>query len=398
MAPLYTYQPFKAAYFAYFALSLLVKVPLWSIYYLPCRNRQRASWDLRRALIVKVAQSLSAFPIKVNLRQKVDPGKTYENAQFAWIEPVDDSLVVGRLREYATNAGVSPARISGYWIFKPGFQFEGGGPPKAVEDEKTVLHFHGGGFTTGSANPNFITSNITKGILQYSHILKRTFGVEYRLASSPPDTVEIENPFPAAILDALATYRYLVQEMGFKPENIIVAGDSAGGHIAQVLVRYLMENHIASLPPPGYLVLISTVLDLSFSRNVHGSSDERKRFTDIFNPHKPLREVMAYSTSSILGKLSEEQAKIDPFLSPISPHMQPTKGIFRGFPSAYVVAGGAERLCDDSEVLVEMMREDGVKVVRDIPSDAIHDFLSFHWHEPERTQTLIRISRWVDEL
>ncbi|KZT26198.1 alpha/beta-hydrolase [Neolentinus lepideus HHB14362 ss-1] len=376
MAPLYTYQPSRSLYVAYFGLSLLIKFPAWCIYYIQRRNRQRPSWTLKRCLIISVAQSLSAFPVKLNFRQKIDPSAKYKDAQFAWMEPVRDDLVRGQLKFYAKDPGVVPARVSGYWLFKP-----------AREDEKTVLHFRVGAFTTGSANPNFMTSNITRGLLEHSRSLMRTFGVEYRLSSLSPNPPE--NLFPATVLDALAGYRSLIEDMRFQPRNVIIAGDSAGGHIVEVLIRYLVDNAIPSLPPPGHLLSVSTTLDLSASRNGSGTSQERNAVCDIFAPKKSWEQIVKHSTDSILGPISRELAKTDPFLSPSSPYVQPATGLFN-------VAGGSERLCDDSELLTQKMAADGIEVITDIPSDAVHDFLCFAWHEPERTQTLIRISHWVD--
>jgi acetyl esterase/lipase len=79
----------------------------------------------------------------------------------------------------------------------------------------------------------------------------RAFSLSYRLSSSLP--FEPTNPFPAALLDALAGYRYLTQTIGFSLNNIVLSGDSAGGHLALSLVAYLAET---SDQPPS---LISTV-------------------------------------------------------------------------------------------------------------------------------------------
>ena len=44
------------------------------------------------------------------------------------------------------------------------------------------------------------------------------------------------------------------------------------------------------------------------------------------------------------------------------------------------------------------MEADGVKVHADISPDAVHDFLIFKWHEPERTETLRRVCQWIDAM
>ena len=104
----------------------------------------------------------------------------------------------------------------------------------------------------GTANPSDTTANLTRGLLEYMHTVERSFAVDYRLTSSAPNPPA--NPFPAAVLDALAGYRYLVHDAGFAPENIIVAGDSAGGGLALALMMYLRDN---DYPLPGGGVLLS---------------------------------------------------------------------------------------------------------------------------------------------
>lgn len=53
-------------------------------------------------------------------------------------------------------------------------------------------------------------------------------------------------------------------------------------------------------------------------------------------------------------------------------------------------------ILDDSTVVAEMMKTDGVDVVLDIEPDALHDYMSFAWMEPERTAGLKRVGEWLD--
>lgn len=97
-------------------------------------------------------------------------------------------------------------------------------------------------------------------ILEHFPNNPRIFSLEYRLSScrlAPPQS----NPCPAAIIDAIAGYRYLVQEVGFEPQNIILSGDSAGGNIAFGLALYFAKSKLPGLPPPGRLLLFSPAVD-----------------------------------------------------------------------------------------------------------------------------------------
>ena len=72
----------------------------------------------------------------------------------------------------------------------------------------------------GSAHPSDPTARITRGLLKYTQSLRRTFAVDYRLCSAEP--FPRANGFPAALLDILAGYRYLVHSAHFQPKNIIL--------------------------------------------------------------------------------------------------------------------------------------------------------------------------------
>ncbi|KAI0761786.1 alpha/beta-hydrolase [Trametes elegans] len=391
------YQPFKGMYIAYFVLSLLsVKLPYWTIKYSIRSQRPRRAWTLKRALIVRTIRELFSMKVDVGREQKAGRGvddSTLTDAKFVWVEGIPDELFCGEIRRAAEITGTRPARIPGYWLLKKGYTWTG---PKAKPGEKTLLHFHGGAFYIGSAHPSDVTANFTRGLLRYSKSLERTFAVDYRLLAPrgrPP-----ANPFPAALLDAIAAYRYLVHDAGFEPQNVVLAGDSAGGNLVIAVVRHLLENPDPSLPPPGRILSASAWLDMYMSRRGPRSSVVLNAPTDIFDEPPPGEIFTWHVAVSLLGGMDVEEAKTNRYFSPVSLHVVPSDGLFKGFPETYVAAGGAERLLDDSKALVEKMRADGVEVVADIPPDAVHDFVVFTWHEPEHTESLRRISKWIDDM
>ncbi|KAI0332711.1 alpha/beta-hydrolase [Cubamyces sp. BRFM 1775] len=395
-------QPFKAIYLVYAATSLVfVKLPCWTLWYLRPSARPRRSWTLKRALIVRVLQDLFTIGTVVDMRGGPKPAvaarlpdSALKDARSAWVEPIPEELFCGKLRRYAEITGVKPVGIPGYWLLKKGYKWNG---HKAMPGEKTVLHLHGGAFAYGSARPSDMTANLTRGLLQHSQTLERTFAVDCRLAASAPRP-QI-NPFPAALIDCLAGYWYLVQEAGFEPQNIILAGDSAGANFAIALVRHLLENPTPSLPPPGRMLVVSPCLDLMISRCGPESSIVQNATTDIFGVLPPGELFGRYSIVSYLGPLPLEEADTNRYISPMSLNVKPGPdglALCKGFPETYIVAGGAERIADDARALKERMDADGAKAVLDIPPDALHDFVVFTWHEPERTETLRRMCRWID--
>src|SRR5262245_23675861 len=103
----------------------------------------------------------------------------------------------------------------------------GGVPSEWVEapggsDAATILYLHGGGYTIGSVRTHrALVSRLA------SASAARGLTVDYRLGP--------EHPFPAAVDDALAAYRWLVRG-GTDPSTIVVGGDSAGGGVTVALL------------------------------------------------------------------------------------------------------------------------------------------------------------------
>ncbi|KAI0362190.1 alpha/beta-hydrolase [Trametes cingulata] len=397
-APLLRRQPFKGLYLTYVAFStLFIRIPLWFIWFLPRSNRPRATWSIMRSIRVVAFRDLTGLTITVGLKTAHDVPKSddeLKNARVVWVEglPEDSEAFCGEVRRAADVNGVKPARVPAYWFFKRDSAVHK--DLKAKAGERTVLHIHGGAFYLGSAHPDATTANIAHGLLAHSEKLERVLAVEYRLSATHPDPPA--NPFPAAVLDCIAAYQYLVKEAGFEPQNITIAGDSAGGNIAFALVRHLVENNIPGLPPPGRLLSLSSWLDLSSSRKTPESSLVRNAPTDIFSTN-PTSRFGGYGVEAYLGALSPEEAKTNRYISPSSPHVSPTEGLFKGFPRTYVSAGGVEKILDDSTVAAERLKADGVDVTLDVEPESVHDFMVFTWHEPERTNALKRICKWLDQ-
>lgn len=284
-------------------------------------------------------------------------------------------------------------------MHKEGSNVKVDSPPMA--GEKVVYHLHGGAYVRCSAHPSDMTANIPRGILKFAESVHRTFSVEYRLSSTRPFAVA--NPFPSALIDAIAGYSYLVNDVGFSPTDIIVTGDSAGGNLAHALTRYLVENQNSSIdklpPPPGGLVLFSPWCDASDSHDVPGSSTFIFRTTDIITPNHG-----SFAKRAFLGPHGLEEANINRYISPSCRY--PSLSInFKGFPRTLITAGGVEILVDQIRLMRARMVDDlgegdGVegdkgKVQYIEEPDALHDYAIFKWHEPERSNTLKEVARWI---
>ncbi|KAH0588382.1 hypothetical protein H2248_004239 [Termitomyces sp. 'cryptogamus'] len=387
----YRHQPLKAVYLTGQFIVTLLRIPLWILLSIPRSWRPRKSWSLKRAVLVKFVRFF------MGLSAKTGPIINHPNYKAItlgpginglWVDPVP-KLITGKLEMWMKATSVTPVRIPGYWTHKKGCDIKVGVTP--LLGEKVLYHLHGGAYIRLSAHPSDMTATVSRGILQHTEAIYRVFALEYRLSSSKP--FEVDAPFPAALIDALAGYNYLVNEVGFAPTDIVIAGDSAGGNLALALTRYLVEyKGFDKLPaPPGGIILLSPWSDLGVPHMSPGSS---YNFVDSDYLH-PTVGTVNYAKDSFLGPLGLGAAVRNPYISPAS--LNPSLVInFKGFPRTFIVAGGAEIIYDQIIILRDRMIQDlGDQVTYYEAKDGIHDYLIFEWHEPERTETLKAIAEWV---
>lgn len=115
-----------------------------------------------------------------------------------------------------------------------------------------------GAYWLGTAHEKDFHSRICLGLVDVSGY-DRVFAVDYRLV--------VQQPFPAALIDALVAYQHLLDVEGYRPDQITICGDSAGGvrrvtscladsqNLALALARLLRDT--STLPLPGALLLLS---------------------------------------------------------------------------------------------------------------------------------------------
>ncbi len=207
----------------------------------------------------------------------------------------------------------------------------------ASRSDRTVLFFHGGGFTSGSTADSLdfcarIADACRAGVVS----------VDYRLAP--------EHPFPAAVEDCLAAYRYLLGE-GCSP---VPVGLSAG---ATLVLSMLLSALDAGLPMPPAAVLLSPAVDMLFL----GESVIFNHETDWLTPQR----LAAMREDYLAG-----HDPADPLASPLYADLD-------GLPPLLVQAGGGEVLIDGIAAFVSTARLQGVPVTFDCAEGMFHCWQAF---------------------
>lgn len=315
---------------------------------------------------------------------------------------MDDSLIQGEVKEKAEFAKIKPCRIPGYWHHAEGTPLVGGAP-SVDSNERVLLMLHGGAYIGQSAHPYDTTQLITRDVLHHlpkEARFKRALALEYRLSKDVPVVEVPENPFPAALMDALAAYRYLIEDVRLAPHNIFLIGDSAGGNLALALTRYLKTTGVFLLP--GGLILLSPWTDLGESHMGPSATRSTNIHSDFLGPPEHLDKSLCYATGAFTSAYGPQICEDNIFISPASLNLpeKVMKGAFEGYPKTLIISGTGEQLLDSIETLAERMQADmGKDKCTYLPvEDAFHDFLAFDWSGQDRIVCLDGIAEWVKSI
>ncbi|GJE90552.1 alpha/beta hydrolase [Phanerochaete sordida] len=407
----YRTQPWKSLFLAYFLTSvLLVRFPLWLIRSALPPLRPHPSWGFTRSLTLHVLKALGIeLPLAVGYPAAPPPpeGAKAREVGCVWVEALEEGAVQGEVGEMAQVNGVRPERRWGYWYGER--DEEGGVGQAAREGEKVLYYIHGGAYITGTAHPSAYTSTLIRTTLSACSPAPRAFAIEYRTCASSP--YPSANPFPAPLLDALAGYAYL-RSLGFAPANIIIAGDSAGGHLAVALTRYLTTASNVkegALGAPGALLLLSPSLDWALTHEARGRGTLRAHDgTDMVRPIF----ACGYTARALLGALPATFLA-GPWLSPgalaLGAGSDSSKGAdddedvdegLERFPHTLTIAGGLEGSVDAMRTFhARLARSIGERARYAEYAEAFHDFMLFGWvMEPERCCAVREVGAWLREV
>lgn len=230
--------------------------------------------------------------------------------------------------------------------------------PAGANPGRVMLYLHGGSYVTGSCDSH---RGLVARLAQAGGL--RALLTEYRLAP--------EHPFPAALEDAVAAYRGLLQA-GYSPQQVVIAGDSAGGGLTLATLLALRD---AGDPLPAAAVCISPLTDLACT-----------------------------------GESVQTRAKIDPWLTrasiifaryyrgsydPCLPLLSPLYADLGGLPPLLIHVGSDEILLNDSTRLAERAQAAGVEVTLEIWPRMWHVWHIFAPYLPEAKQAIAVIGTFV---
>jgi acetyl esterase/lipase len=227
------------------------------------------------------------------------------------------------------------------------------------DGDPVFVYFHGGGYRLASA-------------LAYraygSHLAKaaqaRVLLVDYRLAP--------ENPFPAAVDDALAAYQWVLDN-GTPASRVVIGGDSAGGGLTAALLLAAKDR---GMPLPAGGVCLSPWVDMTLTADTY--------------------ETRA-AVDKLFSKASAEEASTIYLVGhdPKDPLVSPVFGAWAGMPPLLIQVGDAEVLLDDAAQLASVAAAAGVDVEHHVYAEMPHVWQLSYPAYPEAVDAVTQIGEFV---
>ncbi len=247
---------------------------------------------------------------------------------------------------------VAPADADGVpaeWVVAPG-----------ASPGRVLMYLHGGGYQLGSP----ATLRHLIGLLSAA-ASARVLSVDYRLAP--------EHPFPAAVEDALAAYRWLLAGQT-EPAAIAIAGDSSGGGLA---LGTLVALRDAGEAMPVAAAVISPWTDLALT----GESLRTRAEAEVMVKSAGMPETAALYLNGA---------------DPRHPYASPLYADLRGLPPILIHVGDAELILDDSTRFAARAEAAGVDVTLEVWDEMPHVWHAFAGLLPEADQAVAGLGAWLD--
>ena len=230
------------------------------------------------------------------------------------------------------------------------------------KSEAVLMYLHGGGYVMGTVE---MYHDMTTRLAKAGKV--RVLSVDYRLAP--------ENKYPAALEDSVKVYKWLLSQ-GYRAEDIIIGGDSAGGGLT---LATLLKIRSLGLKMPAAAVCISPWTDLAL---IGKSIDAKAEDDPILS-----RNLLKYFTDCYVG---EEGDRCNPFVSPFYADLS-------GLPPLLIMVGEREILLDDAIIFSQKAEYYGVKTTMVVAQGMTHIWSFFAPVIPEGEQAINYIGKFINK-
>lgn len=218
--------------------------------------------------------------------------------------------------------------------------------PEKKNSELVIYHLHGGAYA-----------------FRYSDVYRQA-ALKHSQAAGGTEVISLDygcipkHVFPNALEECISGYKWML-EHGIDANNIIVAGDSAGGNLAMVLTMYLRDHHLAmpraifTASPWVYLGNDFDSMTRNYKKDVLLGESNPTLYSEVMNP----------------GYIKGADIK--------NPYISPLYGDFTDFPPMLIQCGDSGILFDPIVETAKRIEDAGVDVTFTIYKGVAHDFQLF---------------------
>ena len=231
--------------------------------------------------------------------------------------------------------------------------------PRSWDGESAIMYLYGGGYVISSPHSR----------RKLAGHLARASGAR---ALVPRYHLAPERPFPSAVEDAVSDYRWLLDK-GYRPERVVIAGDSSAGGLAVSTMLKLRED---GTPLPAGGVPISPWVDLACTAETF----EANAAADLTATKAGLMRMAGQYLNGA---------------DPRTPLASPLYADLSGLPPLLIVVGGDEVLLDDSVRLARSAGMAGVDTTLYIGGGMQHIFPIYCGVIPEAGAAVAIIGAWI---
>ncbi|MDQ1181264.1 MULTISPECIES: alpha/beta hydrolase [unclassified Rhodococcus (in: high G+C Gram-positive bacteria)] len=345
-------------------------------------TRTSASRRVRRALGVGTAVDRQEFEggsmqsklLAAYLRRTVRPflGVWARTHSLPWPMSMVDQA--GRLLPPVGDTTVAPVRLDecrAEWVRtdsprRVGADGRSERPTRRADRDRVILYLHGGAFVVCGLNSH---RRLVSRIAQSTGA--DVLSVDYRMMP--------RNPISHAVEDGVDGFRYLL-DAGYLPEQIFIAGDSAGGYLAFMVALALQSQ---GLPPAGGIIALSPLTDLDPTRKM-------------LHPNASLCSVFPKGAVPALTELADEVEARIVVDGKRGPRVCPVDADLSALPPVLIQVGSTEMVYADSELMAERLADAGIECRLQVWQDQVHVFHAADF-VPESARAISEIAVFVDE-
>jgi len=238
---------------------------------------------------------------------------------------------------------------------------------------RLILYFHGGAYIGGLFG------------------FYRDFAEDFYYQAGQPETIYLdyhtapEYQYPTQLNEALDLWHDLTGRQGYRPEEIILGGDSAGANLLLAMMLKLRDDGEA-LPLGAFC--ISAWADMTGnSGSFYTNYGKDIEFGDLKHPVMNQRKKQKLLSSDIYCFIGDAD-RTDPYISPVY-------GEYHNFPPMMFTVGGDEMLLDDTLTIVDKLRKQNIPVLCEMQPEMFHIYTTLRDATPESRYSWNRVLKYI---